>query len=236
MSPHQILIVEAHDATRQFVADQLVADGYDVLVATNRDQALDQLATHHPALVLADLNGQTLSLLDAVRDGAGLAGEIDPATPMIVLTAHADELARVRVFDRGGDDVVAKPFSYPELRGRIRALLRRTYEHVPAAVSRVGCLTVDQRAREARVRDQRVDLSAKEFALLGVLVSDPTRVFTREELLREVWGYPPDARTRTLDSHASRLRKTLAAAHPGRRLVINVWGVGYRLSDREATQ
>jgi DNA-binding response OmpR family regulator len=236
MSPHQILIVEAHDATRQFVADQLVADGYDVLIATNRDQALDQLATHHPALVLADLNGHTLSLLDAVRDGAGLAGEIDPATPMIVLTAHADELARVRVFDRGGDDVVTKPFSYPELRGRIRALLRRAHEPRPApAITRLGCLAVDHRSREVRVSDQRVELSAKEFALLGVLVSDPTRVFTREELLREVWGYPPDARTRTLDSHASRLRKTLAAADPGRRLVINVWGVGYRLSDREAT-
>ncbi|MGA2015144.1 MAG: response regulator, partial [Solirubrobacteraceae bacterium] len=132
MSPHQILIVEAHDATRQFVADQLAADGYDVLLATNRDQALDQLATHHPALMLADLNGQTLSLLDAVRDGTGLAGAIDPHTPMIVLTAHADELARVRVFERGGDDVVAKPFSYPELRGRIRALLRRATEPRPA--------------------------------------------------------------------------------------------------------
>ena len=83
------------------------------------------LATDQPQLVLADINGQTLGLLDAVRAGEGLAGEIDPHTPMIVLTSRADELERVRVFDRGGDDVVAKPFSYPELRARIRALLRR---------------------------------------------------------------------------------------------------------------
>ncbi len=81
-----------------------------------------------------------------------------------------------------------------------------------------------------------MELCAKEFALLGVLASDPTRVFTREELLRDVWGYHPGARTRTLDSHASRLRKKLEAAHPGLRLVVNVWGVGYRLTDSEPTR
>ena len=86
--------------------------------------------------MLADINGQTLGLLDAVRSGEGLAGEIDPNTPMIVLTARANELDRVRVFDRGGDDVVSKPFSYPELRGRIRVLLRRADEPSPVQVSR----------------------------------------------------------------------------------------------------
>ncbi len=111
MSPHQILIVEESDATRAFLSHELAADGYQVLLAASRRQALNVLAAHRPALVVADLNGQTLSLLDAVRDGTGLAGEIDPATPMIILTAHADELARVRVFERGGDDIVCKPFS-----------------------------------------------------------------------------------------------------------------------------
>jgi DNA-binding response OmpR family regulator len=234
MGSHQILIVEDDDATRTFLAEQLVADGYQILLATNRRQALEQLAAHRPQLVLADINGQTLALLDAVRAGHGPAGEIDPHTPMIVLTGCADELARVRVFDRGGDDVLAKPFSYPELRGRIRALLRRTYQSRPALVSRLGCLTVDHHSREVRVREQRVELPAKEFELLRALLSDPTRVFTRAELLRDVWGYHPGAHTRTLDSHASRLRKKLAAADPGRRLVINVWGIGYCLSDSEA--
>ena len=104
--------------------------------------------------MLADINGQTLGLLDAVRGGEGLAGEIDPHTPLIVLTARADELTRVRVFDRGGDDVVAKPFSYPELRGRIRALLRRAHQRPPARVSRVGALTVDHLTREVRVGER----------------------------------------------------------------------------------
>ena len=131
MNSHLILIVEEHEATRAFLADQLTCDGYEILLANSRRHALHLLSSHHPQLVLADINGETLGLLDAVRGGEGLAGEIDPNTPLIVLTARADELARVRVFDRGGDDVVAKPFSYPELRGRIRALLRRAYEPRP---------------------------------------------------------------------------------------------------------
>ena len=115
VSPHLILLVEEDASTRAFLADQLAADGYEIVLAESRRHALHLLATHRPELVLADINGHTLGLLDAVRRGAGLAGEIDPHTPMIVLTARADELTRVRVFDRGGDDVVAKPFSYPEL-------------------------------------------------------------------------------------------------------------------------
>ena len=233
MSPHLILLVEEDASTRSFLADQLAADGYEIVLADSRRHALHLLATHRPQLVLADINGHTLGLLDAVRSGAGLAGEIDPHTPMIVLTAHADELTRVRVFDRGGDDVVAKPFSYPELRGRIRALLRRAHQPRPARVSRVGALTVNHLTREVRVGERPVSLAAKEFALLQALIADPTRVYTREELLREVWGLNGQARTRTLESHAARLRAKLAAAQPGRTLVINVWGVGYRLCNSE---
>ena len=147
-----ILIVEEHEATRTFLADQLTCDGYEILLANSRRHALHLLSSHHPQLVLADINGETLGLLDAVRGGEGLAGEIDPNTPMIVLTARAGELERVRVFDRGGDDVVAKPFSYPELRGRIRALLRRAYEPHAAPVTRIGALSIDHRAREAARR------------------------------------------------------------------------------------
>ena len=153
---HTILLVEEHEPTRTFLADQLTADGYEILLAHNRRHALHLLSSHHPQLVLADINGETLGLLDAVRGGEGLAGEIDPDTPMIVLTARAGELERVRVFDRGGDDVVAKPFSYPELRGRIRALLRRAYEPHPAPVTRIGALSIDHRAREAAVAGRPV--------------------------------------------------------------------------------
>jgi DNA-binding response OmpR family regulator len=212
VSSHLILIVEENESTRAFLADQLAADGYEILLAGTGRHALHLLATHRPQLVLADLNGHTLGLLDAVRSGSGPGGE----------------------FDRGGDDVVAKPFSYPELRGRIRVLLRRAHQPRPVSVTRVGALIVDHRTHEVHIGEELVSLAAKEFELLQTLSADPTRVHTREELLREVWGCNGDVRTRTLDSHACRLRNKLAAASPGRKLVINVWGVGYRLCDSGA--
>jgi DNA-binding response OmpR family regulator len=135
----------------------------------------------------------------------------------------------VRGFERGADDFVTKPFSYSELRLRIGAVLRRTREHSGHGRLRVGELELDPVAREVRLRGRRVDLSQKEFALLQALAADPTRVFTKEELLRDVWGFRSLGTTRTLDSHACRLRQKLGGE--GDRFVVNVWGVGYRLVD-----
>jgi DNA-binding response OmpR family regulator len=100
----------------------------------------------------------------------------------------------------------------------------------PALVSRVGSLTVNHAARDVRLGDRQVELAPKEFELLRTLIADPTRVFTREELMADVWGYAAPGRSRTLDSHASRLRRKLCGdGHD--KLVVNVWGVGYRLVD-----
>src|SRR5205085_1629823 len=111
-----ILVAEEHEATRAFLADQLIADGYRVLVAPDGAKALGLLSTAHPDLILDNVNGRTLELLDAIRSGEGLAGRVDPDTPLIVLSRDADRLQRIRLLERGGDDVVRKPFAYPELR------------------------------------------------------------------------------------------------------------------------
>ena len=154
---------------------------------------------------------------------------MDPALPVLVLSGRGEELDRVRGFDRGADDYVVKPFSYPELRRRIESLLRRTGERVLSGLVSVGELQIDPVSRDVRLGGERAVLSQKEFALLLALAAQPTRVFTKEELLRDVWGYRAMGRTRTLDSHACRLRTKLAAA--GGQYVVNVWGVGYRLVD-----
>ena len=143
----------------------------------------------------------------------------------------APALDRLRGFERGCDDYVTKPFSYPELRARIEVLLRRGNRRRSAARTRVGPLELDVLARQVWLRGQPLALSKKEFALLRALVAEPTRVFTREELLRDVWGFRSRGQTRTIDSHACRLRKKLNAA--GDRFLVNVWGVGYRLLDGE---
>jgi DNA-binding response OmpR family regulator len=135
----------------------------------------------------------------------------------------------VRALERGADDVIGRPFAYEELLARIRALLRRS-SPANGEVLEAGELVVDRRTRRVTVRDRLVSLSAKEFDLLARLAAEPNRVFTKEILLREVWGFRALGRTRTLESHASRLRRKLNVADDDR-YVVNVWGVGYRLLD-----
>jgi DNA-binding response OmpR family regulator len=230
-----ILLAEEHDATRAFLHDNLTADGYRVLAAPDRAKALALLCTGHPDLIVVDVNGQTLELLDAVRSGEGIAGRSDPDTPMIVLSRDADRLQRIRLLERGGDDVVKKPFAYPELRARIGAVLRRSRATQQGRrMLRVGPIVIDVRSREVRVCDRPVELSATEYRLLLALAGDPHRVFTREELLRSVWGLETFGRSRTLDTHAFRLRHKLCDGGDDR-LVVNVWGVGYRLMDAVST-
>lgn len=191
------------------------------------------MATRAPHLAVVDLglpDRDGLEVLREVRTSDETASRIDPRLPMILLTGRSGELDRVRGFERGCDDYLVKPFSYPELRGRIGAILRRSALRPGAGRLKVGPLEVDPLARRVELDGRRLSLSKKEFALLRALAAEPARVFTREELLRGVWGFQNLVPTRTLDSHASRLRRKLAdAGAPG--MIVNVWGVGYRLID-----
>jgi DNA-binding response OmpR family regulator len=222
---YTILLVEEDDATRAFLQDNLSYDGYRITAAEDRAKAIAVLSVEQPQPIIVDVNGQTLELVDDIRSGERQA--VDPDTPIIVLSYRPDDIHRIRVLDRGGDDIIAKPFSYPELRARVAAVLRRAECRRHRRQLRFGPLTIDLAARQARLGDQPVDLAAKEYELLVALASDPHRVFTREELLRAVWGYRTPSRT--VDSHAHRLRQRLTG-HP-QRLVINVRGVGYRFCD-----
>ena len=150
--------------------------------------------------------------------------------PVIVLgDPDSDSVDCVRALERGCDDFVPRPFDYEELLARIRAVLRRAAapQH---EVLRAGPIDVDRATRRVTVSGRPAPLAGKEYELLLKLMTDPQRVFTKEELLREVWGFRSLGRTRTLDSHASRLRRKLQAWGEGP-FVLNVWGVGYRLLD-----
>jgi DNA-binding response OmpR family regulator len=232
-----ILLVEDDPATRTFLADNLTADGYDLLVADSVAAGVRLLETKFPDLALVDIglpDASGFELLRRVREADGVASRIDPSTPLVLLTGRDGEIDRVRGFERGADDYVCKPFSYPELRGRIRALLRRAaHRRAGGARVRIGDLEVDAAARTARLRGAPLALSQKEFALLRMLATDPIRVFTKDELLRQVWGFRHMGTSRTLDSHACRLRHKLGVH--GDRFVVNVWGVGYRLVDGAAS-
>jgi DNA-binding response OmpR family regulator len=227
-----LLLVEDHAATRRFLADNLCADGFDLIEAECVSDARQLMETAYPDLAIIDLglpDGDGLELVRGVREGDRVAGRIDPDLPLLILSGRASELDRLRGFDRGCDDYVGKPFSYQELHARILALLRRTRHRPRTGRIRVGPLELDAIARQVWLRGNRIDLSKKEFALLRALAGEPTRVFTREELLKSVWGFRAMGATRTLDSHAFRLRGKLSV--DGDRFVVNVWGVGYRLVD-----
>jgi DNA-binding response OmpR family regulator len=227
-----ILVVEDDRATRVFLADNLAADGFEPLEAETVEQAQRLIETRFPDLVVMDLalpDRDGLELIREVREADRAAGHVDPDLPLLVLSGRAGELDRLRGFERGCDDYVTKPFSYPELHARIEALLRRSRRRPGSGRMRIGPLELDPIARHVWLHGERLHLSKKEFALLRALAAEPTRVYTREELLRGVWGFRIIAATRTLDSHACRLRKKLAAH--GDAFVVNVWGVGYRLVD-----
>jgi len=227
-----ILVVEDDAATRTFLADNLTADGYELLVADTAQHGLRLLETKFPDLVLVDIglpDASGFEVLRRVREADGIASRLDPSTPLVLLTGRDGELDRVRGFERGADDYVCNPFSYPELRGRLAALLRRADHRRRTGRLRVGELDIDPQARTARLRGEALALSQKEFALLRMLAGEPARVFTKDELLRQIWGFRHLGTSRTLDSHACRLRHKLGVH--GDRFVVNVWGIGYRLVD-----
>ena len=199
-----LLLADAEPETRGFLERHLPGDGFELVPAHGRFD-----------LVLAsDVDGVDRWLTRA---------------PVIVLgREEADAVDCIHAFRRGCDDYVTRPFEYQELVERIRAVLRRaaprTREVVEAPPVRIDTLT-----RDVRVDGQRMQLAQKEYELLLCLAREPERVFTKAELLHDVWGYRTIGRTRTLDSHASRLRRKLREAGSPVALVENVWGVGYRL-------
>jgi DNA-binding response OmpR family regulator len=210
-----LLIAEPQRDLRGFLERHLANDGFDVLGAGDGREALALAERARPDLVLLG----DASALESFRN-----------VPVIVIgDEQADAVDRVRAFARGCDDFVGRPIVYDELLARIRAVLRRVApplgERLEAGPVRVDCAT-----RRVTANGVPVVLSGKEYELLVKLASDPHRVFTKEELLRQVWGFRSLGRTRTLDSHASRVRRKLQAVAPGP-FVINVWGVGYKLLD-----
>lgn len=226
-----VLLVEPSDPVRQFLRHNLAADRYAVHDVTDAVEARRALAGTAPdlAVIALDLpDAAGLDLVSRIR-GAGPADGWDAGLPIVGLSRDADPYAVARALERGADDYLVRPFHWAEFAARAGALIRRSRGQTLRDQLRVGPLVVDRRARRATVNGVLVTLSAKEFALLDALARDPWRVLTKDELLRNVWGYLSAGRTRTVDSHASRLRRKLEDAGAQQRFVANVWGVGYRL-------
>jgi DNA-binding response OmpR family regulator len=220
--PDTILVIEDEERIADFLRRGLTFEGYKVLVAADGPTGLSIARDQPPDLVILDWMLPGLDGLERLR-AAG-------PTPILMLTAKDAVPDRVAGLDAGADDYLVKPFAFDELLARIRALLRRAKPSEVTEVLKFADLTLDPAARETRRGDRRLDLTAKEFDLLEMLIRHPRQVLTREMIYDRIWGYDFGGESNIIEVYIRYLRqKTESGGEP--RLIQTVRGVGYVLRE-----
>lgn len=228
-----ILVVDDEERIRRLLKMYLERENFRIDEAENGEQALEMALREDYDIILLDL------MLPGM-DGIEVCQQIreKKATPVIMLTAKGEETNRVNGFEAGADDYVVKPFSPREVVFRVKAILRRSsataYLKTEAVASHsvlvFANLTIDHDAHKVLANGEEVNLTPKEYELLHYLALSPDKVFTREELLKDVWHYDFFGDLRTVDTHIKRLREKLNRVSPdAAQMIATVWGVGYKL-------
>ena len=217
-----ILIVEDDSNIRELLRLYLEQEGYKIEAAQDGQEGLRAFKRIHPDLVLLDL-------MMPVMDGTQVIKEIRAVskTPVIMLTAKSDTFDKVAGLDLGADDYITKPFETRELIARIRAVLRRYGENEAPRKLEFDNLIIDKESYNIVVKGEKMEIPPKEIELLYFLASSPNRVFTRAQLLDDVWGFDYFGDTRTVDVHVKRLREKLQDVSDQWEIK-TVWGVGYK--------
>jgi DNA-binding response OmpR family regulator len=222
-----ILLIEDERKIATLVAKNLEAAGYAVSHAEDGEAGVRAFAKLAPALVVLDVGLPEMSGLEVLRR-IREAGD----TPVLVLTARSSETDKVLGLELGADDYLTKPFGTSELVARVRALLRRTAAGAREQPLEYGSVRIDPERREVTREGERLALTTLEFDLLWFLASRPGRVFSREQLMEQVWGNDRVVGDRSIDSLVSRLRKKIESDPDDPQLLQTVWGAGYRFADR----
>ncbi len=226
MAGKRVLVVDDDLKTVELVKLYLNRDGYKVLAAHDGVEALRLAREGHPDLIVLDLMLPGINGLEVCR---ALRDESD--VPIIMLTARSTEQDRLTGLDIGADDYVTKPFSPKELAARVRAVLRRLPEERSPVEVRYGELTVNFIRHEAFLAGVNINLTPVEFRLLGVLLREPGRVFSRAQLIEKAFGYDFEGFDRTIDVHILNLRRKLEPEPSHPRYIKTVYGAGYKLSE-----
>jgi DNA-binding response OmpR family regulator len=222
-----VLVVDDEPIVREILERYLTREGFVVTTAADGQAALDAFEASKPDLIVLDLMLPRVDGLEVFRRIREYNG-----TPVIMLTARGEEVDRVVGLDLGADDYVAKPFSPREIVARARAVLRRTRGGADAEQVEEPLhfdrLEIDSRAREVRLAGEVVSLTPKEFDLLHFMASSPRRVYSRLQLLEELWDIAYEGDPSTVTVHIRRLREKVEADPSNPRHLVTVWGAGYR--------
>lgn len=224
-----ILLIEDSRDYADMLKSNLTREGFEVAIASTGVDGLRQIRTSTPDLIILDLMLPTMSgftVLQRMRDEGN-------NTPVLIMTALGMEEEKLRGFGLGADDYIVKPCGLREILARVRALLKRTSASPVAQqnVFRLNDITVDFSARTVRRNDDVLQLRPKEFDLLAALIRHKGRVVSRDELLREVWGYSSGTESRTVETHLAALRQRLGDESQSSRYIVTVRGAGYRLGE-----
>ncbi|WP_394262715.1 MtrAB system response regulator MtrA [Trueperella sp.] len=217
----RILVVDDDPAISEMVAILLESEGYEVSACAHGDSVLPLFRAEHPDLVLLDV---MLPGMDGVSVARALREESD--VPIIMMSAKTDSVDVIAGLEAGADDYVTKPFENSVLLARVKARLRR--QEPESETLTIADLDIDLKAHEVRRGDEALHLTPLEFDLLTVLARKPFQVFTREELLEQVWGYRHSSDTRLVNVHIQRLRSKVEKDPENPEVVLTVRGVGYR--------
>jgi DNA-binding response OmpR family regulator len=220
----RILIVEDEPAMVAGLRDNFEYEGYEVISAVDGVEGLDRALSEKPDLVVLDVMMPRMSGLDVCKQ----LKLKQPSVPIIMLTARGQEIDKVVGLELGADDYVTKPFSIRELMARVKAVLRRAAPQPPPDIYRFSDVEVNVRSNEVLRNGARVELSAKEFALLAYFVAHPAETLSRDRLLDAVWGYENYPNTRTVDTHIVHLRQKLEPNPEEPRFILTVHGTGYK--------
>jgi len=233
--PHKLLIVEDSTDIARLIQFHVQDLGCEADIAPDGLQALEMFRNGGYRLVILDLMLPGVSGLEVCRQ----LRVQDTRVPILMLTSKSTEQDRVTGLESGADDYITKPFSIPELMARIKAQFRRIEALQVDTSGAQPCieldgLSIDSTRRQVTVRGSEVVLTAREFDLLLHFASHPGQVFSRMQLLEQVWGYHYEGYEHTVNSHINRLRAKIEADPASPRYILTVWGVGYRFSDSAA--
>ena len=217
----KILVVDDEKLLVKGIRFNLENEGYDVITGADGMEAVELAGSENPDLIVLDLMMPRLDGLEA----CGKIREFSDV-PIIMLTAKADDMDKLLGFEHGADDYLTKPFNILELKARIKALLRRS-KSGRRQEEKPDNITLDRDARDAFNDGKLVDLTAKEFDLMELLMRNPNRVYSREALLNAIWGYDTSSDIRTVDVHIRRLREKLERSPAAPEHIMTKWGVGY---------